>query len=143
MYQYEIIIGDWSGDGHGRTEKFIINCSHPASAMNDSYLTFCNQTNLSLHQNKKYKVLLEEYEDNKILAADLEKLKQAGINLDFLETCDYIDGDVQLWDPKKVVYLMMAMIKIHLPKFEYKIVEPKQFHLGKNKSGYVGYGIFP
>lgn len=33
MFEHRIVIGDWSDDGHGKTEYFTFKCSHDEEAI--------------------------------------------------------------------------------------------------------------
>ena len=43
MYQFHLSIGDWSGDGHGRSEDFTVASNAPVEIVREAHFSFEGQ----------------------------------------------------------------------------------------------------
>mgnify|MGYP003474037794 CR=1 FL=1 len=155
MFKFKIPIGDWSGDGHGKCEIFIVECNYPVERVRQAYKDSCKLTGLSFNHNEDYTGILDskygdarqiatEYEDNVISDVALEILLKHGIDLktdwEFDEDGAYIEGT------EEFLHLLFKFIKLSLLDLNYNICEEELPYL----NGYwnadlnvqFGYGLF-
>lgn len=137
MHQFNFTVGDWSDDGHGHSETFLIKSSHSVSDVIKAYKVL----NDKLPQFDRW---FEEYEESTISVSDYEALialdpafakffdksetkKMSGtITRYHLE--DGPDGYAKLW---------IALLKQFTPELELSIVPNR---LSTINGG--GYGLF-
>lgn len=124
-----LVVGDWSGDGHEKTEKISVVCSHSSKELEEAYNKGTEKLGFNFTQ-----TVAVEYEDNKLYAKEIKLLRANGIDMEFEDGEDE-NGNVCLmvddfWN------LYLAICKLGNPKIEYK--EGKQ----KQKINIGGYGLF-
>lgn len=128
-YTHNVVIGDWSNDGHGKSDIVPFVCTHDQEAIRKAYHDFVNKYKIGLHGESyaavgdDYVGILCEYEDCKISKEVYDILARSGIKMDsFID-----DGDVDeyLFDggPTEVAELFMEMVKTQIPGFNYNIPE--------------------
>lgn len=44
MYKYQIVLGDWSDDGHGKTSTYFIQSAKKLNELQNTYETFVEET---------------------------------------------------------------------------------------------------
>ena len=90
-YIYRIVIGDWSNDGHGRSDEFIFTCSHDKKAIIKAYKKATKASGIALHEETFGKTkngaraILCEYEQRTIDADDVQSLKDIGCKFEWRE----------------------------------------------------------
>ena len=138
-HQYQITVGDWSGDGHSQSDTIVFNTNKSAEEIKKSYLTICKKTKISLTKVKDTITLFDGYDDNRIMEHDVETLQEAGVDLTQVDA-DGEGGDLIFYDPEAAFHLLMAMCKVNLPDLEYEIAKADRLELD---DGFIGYGIYP
>jgi len=113
-YMIELIVGDWSGDGHNQSEKFCIESSVDKDTLNLAYKKGVKAIGIDITS------FCEEYEDNKI-PKDVfnqflelkffegEKYKNEDDNDVWTEVDTFVDiwlGTVRIGDPSITVQLV-------------------------------------
>lgn len=103
-----IIIGDWSQDGHGKSDSFRFECSHPEKDVQRAYLAFVKKYKLGLHdtENGGHTPMLCEYQENIVTKDQHDILVKAGVDFDaeFMDAETNDDGG--LWfSPQSVAVL--------------------------------------
>lgn len=123
IHKIELILGDWSGDGHEKTSSFHIMSSLPKEKIIDAY-------------DRAVKILkfditscCEEYEDHSLPEEGQEVLKK-----NFPKLFKSIDPEWLVKDDFVKIYL--AMVAVGDPTFVFAHQEPNDsINLG-------GYGLF-
>lgn len=54
MYKQYLVLGDWSGDGHSRSEKILLECNYPVKEVQQAYKDSCKLTGISFNINDDY-----------------------------------------------------------------------------------------
>lgn len=118
LYVYQIVIGDWSDDGHGKCDHYTVETSHNMTEIQEAYLKAVNACGVSLHRNSKANYeLCSEYQDNTIPEEAEERLTELGVDWKLIET--KYDRDCGM-NPDSFSYLFMEMVKTQISDFEYK-----------------------
>lgn len=149
--RYKISIGDWSNDGHGKYEDFIIESNVDYKEIIAAYKKACEASGVSLHEGKgtsKYTVLCSEYEQHAVPHDAFEKLATIGIKL--MEFCDcdhtqpYDEAGEYTGYPSGFVQLFLAMAKTQLPDFKYGLVDDDIITINQTDGfrEFMGYGLF-
>jgi hypothetical protein len=135
-YEIELIVGDWSCDGHEKSENFIVRCSLSKNQLEKAYKAAVKRIGLDPSED-----LARDYEDHKFPREYFDKLVAAGIMItsdDFDHdgaddaddtTCDFRFGTDTFVD------LYMKVAQSENSQLTYEHVTPPSIHIG-------GYGLF-
>jgi hypothetical protein len=140
-------LGDWSNDGHGKTDTYIIDANISADLIKEGYIRSCKMTKVSFHDVHDRSLGLDpdtipvcaNYEEHGIPVKAIERLKEHGLDPDLiLEDTSWIS-------PDELAKLIMEFIKLSVPGLDYRIVDDLP-----NINGYwdstlnvqFGYGLY-
>lgn len=119
-----LIVGDWSGDGHEKTEVFIIESNLSPDEIKDAYAKGSKILGFNLIR----KVCIE-YEDN-FIPFSIAKILNSHLNTEF-----NIDGQLSLVIPKQWVDLYLKIVHLGNDSFKYGYIAGVDINIG-------GYGLF-
>lgn len=132
----ELNMGDWSDDGHGKTQSLIIQTNLTTTQISAAFDKGVKKIGLDITK------CCINYEDNSLTKEQLEALKEAGWNLDNCWSYKYAKDTKQLDEedsfslsPDEFVAIYIFTIQQGSSKFEYKKLDTKQINIG-------GYGLF-
>ena len=81
----EFVIGDWSGDGHDKTDTFVYKTNRTMDALIDAFKKGSKLIGLPKSTNRWHDgirfAFCEEYEDNRIPEEVVIKLREHGIDI--------------------------------------------------------------
>ena len=137
MYKFKLPIGDWSDDGHGKCNYFIVKSNKSVQEVREIHFQIKPMLGLDIHE------ICGDYEENTIKDENYKILKRLG----FKEWDDYKDyawmsSDMmaELWlfllrtvDPN----LQVEIIDDDIPMLPFYGFDEKKRHIG-----FVGYGCF-
>lgn len=139
---FQMNVGDYSDDGHGKNEVFVIKSTKPVDEVLKAFIS--SGTKLNVYQHGSF-VIAEDYEDSKLSNEHAEALRNAGIEFEDLV---YNDGDEE--DPEytiegttEIVRLVMRIAQKELD-FEYEIANDviPSFNGFGGAGPQIGYGLF-
>lgn len=127
MYQLKFQVGDWSGDGHGQHEDFILESSVSVEELREMYFTTKAKTKTSPEN------VCRDYGDNEITK---QQIKDLGLQ--------------KMYDGDDFIHLFVDYMITHNHDLKLEIVQQNQiptFHFyGHDKKkrhiGFMGYGLF-
>lgn len=129
-------VGDWSGDGHGKTEVFLVESSHSADDVAAAYQYACERIGFIFHNE-----VSADYEDNRIGAERLAALQAIGY--------DPIDLDPEWLAPSDVWDMFVALVQHGNPTITLEEVDAEDFFrptetegVHDHRSFSIGYGCF-
>jgi hypothetical protein len=146
---FKLPIGDWSNDGHGHCDYFIIESNTPVENLREIYFDTKEKTNSSLDgsdwDNKRVSTPCSEYCDDKMSAEQIEAL---GLNPD--DYSIYQRGDFFFLDSEGFAEMFIDFIMTHNPDVKLEIKSMRELSMfpfygydGKNRHiGFMGYGLF-
>lgn len=118
MNKFKIVIGDWSNDGHGRTDDYIISTNLSSKEIDAAYKKAVKFIGIDMVEE-----LCRDYNGD-ITKEQIEIFAAHGIEIE-----EYMDRDTFLW-------LWGEYIKLGNSDFEYKMAEDvESIEIG-------GYGLF-
>lgn len=127
-----LIVGDWSDDGHGRTSSFTIEANMPLYEVENSYKMGVLKTGLDLTED-----VACDYQDPRIRPEQLQKLQRHGFKFE--------DDNFDVEPDKNGVYLSPEMF-VEMYLFLARLGEPGLTvkHVSSNHSTIHvgGYGLF-
>ena len=156
MHKMYLVLGDWSNDGHGKTEKILVETPSTVVEVQRAYKDSCKLTGFSFHagdsgsdytetdrdwrERSKYEICCE-YEDSGIsdeVLVLLDKFKFPFMR--DIENCgNFLDDDL-------FVVLWMWFIRLSLPDFTYEIVKDDipviNGYWNKELNESFGYGLY-
>ena len=145
QHEFTIAIGDWSDDGHGKSNDYVFTCTHDEDAIREAYLKAARASGVGLHRGEGFEAILDEYEENTFTNEQADRLKAVGVDFSRLVSV-WPDEDGRpcfFATPRGAAELFLEMARSQLPGFEYAFVEPKRIngYWGKfNES--IGYGCY-
>lgn len=138
MYKFYITIGDWSCDGHGRSEDFMVSSNMPVEAVREAHYKIKGATGIDIES------ICSEYEEDEIDEETVVTLKNMGFK--FENSSGMGDGIVNV---PEMARLWIFLLQKADPTLELKIVEcdtPRLQFYGFDEKGRhiggVGYGLF-
>lgn len=146
-YSVILELGDWSNDGHGRTEKIIMTSNYPVENVCDAYLKAVKQSGVAVHAHsntrKSFNCLCEEYERNQFSWDEASGLEKIGITKKKLHGI-ITQFENKLFSPstEEFANLFMEMAKTQLPLLKWSHVEDKTETVQDYITGFFGYGLF-
>lgn len=124
MNLFKMTIGDWSNDGHGRTECFLISCEVDYQTLVSTYSESCKKTGIVFHE-----VVARGYEDD---SYPVERFRELGCSEELLH--DFVE------DPEHYFGLFRWFCSLSSPGI---LIERKETQdLAHGISGQFGYGLF-
>lgn len=143
MNKYEIVLGDWSGDGHSISERYLISTNKTNHEITLAYEQACQKVGWNFHD------LCEDYEDNVISTEKLEQMESVlGMNVfnsDIFNSDIDIDknedGDGYCFYSDSYLKLLLAFIKSQDPDLILEVVVDKTAKLIVKHCSF-GYGLF-
>lgn len=148
MYKFELPIGDWSDDGHGQCEWFLIESNKPVDELREIYFETKKNLQCSLDGsdwNKMRKLTpCDDYGDNNLTKEHL---------VDFLKL-NLTERDIKYFTedptPEKFAELFILFMVSHNSELELQMVERESFPMfpfygfdkQKRHIGFMGYGLF-
>lgn len=142
-HKESLIIGDWSEDGHGKTETINFNCTHGRDEIREAYQKFVDKHHISLHDYTDDSILVE-YEDYALSQETYHALELAGI--DFSRFDDFIcEDDSYYMTPHNVAVLFLEMVRCELDHFQFEFLKERSPINGYWQKGFnhmIGYGVF-
>lgn len=136
--KFELIIGDWSGDGHSMSETILFEVNKTEQEINEAYKNSCRLVGIQFNSRPNYTNLTpKDYRDNDIyVMCDYEDntLSENAYN----KLSKFIDiDDNDGFNSESLALLIMKFISLSLTDFQYKIVRTNY----PNMKGF-GYGLF-
>lgn len=139
---YSLTIGDWSRDGHEKSDVYMFNVNKTKQEILEAYTKVCNKCEVSLGDgfDQKYKnngvTICADYEENSIDENIIQKLESIGVNLDFLDG----DSEEKSIYPDTICKLFFEMVKTEISDLEYSIFDVESLNL--YTIGGIGYGLY-
>jgi len=143
-YEFQIPVGDWSNDGHGRCDYYWIKSNRPVQYVRELYFELCKKYNASF-DGYKYDAPCQNYDDRKIPKSWIEKIEltkeieslqiQEEEDFYWMVTPDDFINLLLLWLQKNDSSLKLEIIQI--PCFTFYGVDDKSRHIS-----HIGYGLF-
>lgn len=131
---FEIHLGDWSGDGHGLTEKYRINSNKPVAEVREAFYKAVQTLPPLLNPTK----FCNAYEDSELPADVRAAALKAGFAFSESLTPDELLTYV-LW------FICKGDVTLQLAKLENERVDTLHFYGDDEKNRHIdffGYGLF-
>lgn len=139
MYKFRMSIGDWSDDGHGKHEDFIVESNVPVQTVREVHFSMKDKLGFSIEN------ICSDYEGSMIDSETTKAIMELGYEF---EDIDDDDGEVYMY-PEEMARLWIFLLQKVDANLELKIIKDEiptlHFYGFDNKKrhiGYVGYGLF-
>lgn len=144
--KFKLPIGDWSDDGHGKQEIFVVETNKEIEYIREMYFQACNKLGFQLDGHHELSPCAE-YEDSLIKPETIKALRNFGLKISEEEEKQWTTEYVQY---KELCKLVLDFIKTQdeaiefyiipeddMPQFQFYGYDEKKRHIG-----YFGYGLF-
>jgi len=138
MYQFRLTIGDWSEDGHGKHEDFLIESTAPVEQVREAHFRIEAATGVNIED------ICSNYGEDEIDGDTFEALQQMGFTFE-----DSTGMGPEIINVNEMARLWLFLLQKADPTLELRIVEetvPTLHLCGYDKKkrhiGSVGYGLF-
>ena len=139
MYKFVIPIGDWSEDGHGKHDDYVVTSNKPVEAVREAHYRILAATGVNLSD------ICNEYGEDYVKPETVKQLKALGFTFD----SDPVDNNT-FPTPTDMVKLWAFLLKKADPTLELDIEFPEDYEMltfcGFDDQGRhidaVGYGIY-
>ncbi len=61
MQEFRLVLGDWSDDGHGKSDEILLRADKPVKDLQDAYKASCKLTGISFNGNDDFTEIKREY----------------------------------------------------------------------------------
>lgn len=132
-YKFRMSIGDWSNDGHGKHEDYIVMSNHPVERVREAHFRIKEVTGIDIEN------LCSDYEDSTIPSEVEDRLLVMGFEFE-CEGCTYAEEFAYLWKfllQKADPGLKLKFSDDDIPTLHFYGFDEKRRHIG-----HVGYGLF-
>lgn len=139
-----LVVGDWSDDGHGKTDVIIIHSNIESEKIMGAYRKASKKLGFKLIDD-----VCTDYEDSMLPTQDLKKLMDHGLRLEQIFEPGYDELEeakralenessegISLW-PDSYAKIFLFIVGLGDPTFGYKIVEDDTSRINIG-----GYGLF-
>ena len=154
MNKMYFVIGDWSDDGHGKSDKILIDSNKTCEEIQNSYKASCKLTGISFNGNEDYTGIDRHWENEKDfrIAVEYEQSKLLPDVLDVLEKfkcpSEIIENYNEEAYERNYIDLWFWFVSLSLPGLTYKINEDGDGipcingYWNKNLNATFGYGLY-
>lgn len=138
VYKFYITIGDWSCDGHGRSEDFIVSSNMPVESVREAHYKIKDTTGIDIES------ICAEYEEDEIDEETVGILKSMGFQ--FENSSGMGEGIVNVPEMARIwIFLLqkadptleLKIVDDDIPRLQFYGFDEKRRHIGG-----VGYGLF-
>lgn len=144
-YKFKFAIGDWSNDGHGQCEYFVVKSNKPVEEVRESHYQIENVTGINIDK------ICKNYEDDIINNENYELLVKLGFDFELqgFSIDGYDDNIIAYCNPLSYVLLWIFLLKQVDKTLELEIVSDDipmfQFYGYDEQGRHIkasGYGLF-
>lgn len=149
-----IVLGDWSDDGHGKSEKILIESNIEREILQEAYKKSVKSTGIGFNCNEKSKIkICAEYDDNKLTTNTFKILENLKCPFDKIGLKDQSDNNITedtceefYFDNDTFLNLLMWFIGLSVKDFEWKKIKEEipcfNGYWDKNLNVSFGYGLY-
>lgn len=133
MYKFRMSIGDWSNDGHGKHEDFVVESNAPVEVVREAHFVIKDVTGINIEK------ICRDYEDSSVPEEIVDELKDIGFEFE-CPGGTYPEEMANLWIfllQKANPVLELKIIKDKIPTLHFYGFDEKKRHIS-----FVGYGLF-
>lgn len=138
MYQFKMTIGDWSDDGHGRYEDFVVRSNVPVEQVREAHFRIKDVTGIDIES------ICSNYGEDEIGQDTVEQLQELGFEF---ENATGMGPGVT--NPEEMARLWVFLLQKADPSLDLALVLTEipmlHFHGFDNKKRHIssiGYGLF-
>lgn len=140
-YNFNLVIGDYFGEGHGKTQSFHAGADKPMEDVLKAQTQIIAKTGIDLHS------FANKFEDNLIPADVVQQLKDLSypFNTELYEDemgLHFQTADTQADCPEEMAAIWLFLLNCVDPDLNCSL-EPIPELFGEYGAGSIGYGLFP
>lgn len=128
MNTINLVLGDWSHDGHGKSETVTIETNLTVKQIANAYKKGSKKIGFDLTEE-----VASEYEDSSLPIDVVDSLNDAGFDVE--KEVGMYNDELDSLDTDNFVKIYLFIVGVGAPSFKYKIVHNVDINIG-------GYGLF-
>lgn len=133
MYRINFVLGDWSNDGHGRTETYHYSSNYSGEEIESAYYRAVLKTGIDIKKSVAVK-----YDGPFLYTTEYDVLRELGYNMgDWAEEDILRKGKVYIEENTDMVDMYMTLVKTELPDIVYELANDDAHTIRG-----MGYGLF-
>lgn len=159
MKKMYLVLGDWSDDGHGKSDKILVESNCTVDGVQQAYKDSCKMTGVQFNHNENYsglKSYLEiatDYEENTIPVEAVEIFREKfGLTKEIIEGWElddeYEEGEPIHLNSDSIVNAWIWFVRLSHPEIIIQEVDVKDEipcingYWNKNLNVQFGYGLY-
>jgi hypothetical protein len=134
-HKFSVELGDWSGDGHGITATYYIDCTCESEDRQEALIQVRGAAKRAAKLRPELNPvnLCESYEDNRISAEVADGYRALGVDFDNME------GSARVYQ-YRMMEMIVAFINLGDPTLQARIIDDDAIDLDYFRG--IGYGLF-
>lgn len=135
IFKFKLPIGDWSDDGHGQCDYFIVESNKSVEDVREAHFQIVEKTGINIEK------ICKQYEEDVIKSDDREDLEELGFKFASSSNVMSSIDMANIW----VFLLMKADEALQLKIIPEEIMPMLSFYGRDEKDrniSFVGYGVF-
>lgn len=129
-YQIDLVIGDWTSDGHGKTKTITITSNLDKSDIEKAYSAGVKKTKVDFDED-----VASEYEDSCISTAIVDLLAEHGFKIEDYSEDEEPDSKGYILYNEGYCLAWLFIAQVGNPDFKYEFINNPNINIG-------GYGLF-
>lgn len=137
MYKFKMTIGDWSEDGHGKKETFLVESNYPVEKVREIHFAAPKVTGIDIES------VCSNYDESALSDETIVKLEELEYSFNFFDEGFPIITPEEMFNiwafllKKTDPTLTLVICKEDYPEFHFYGFDDKSRHIGA-----IGYGLF-
>lgn len=151
-----LVLGDWSGDGHEKSDKILVETNHPVGDVQQAYKDSCKLTTVEFNCNQSYTGVERDWRDRDKYGVCVN-YEDCGMTKEVFDILSKYDGfsdfgldqeNEYCIDEDTFIALWFWFAKLSLPDLEYKRIMVKDDipvingYWNDNLNVQFGYGLY-
>jgi len=153
MNKFYLVLGDWSDDGHGKSDKILLKSNKSVTEIQNAYKQSCKSTTCSFNHNDDFTGIKRDYKES-IKYCVCSEYQQTTLTPEIIkifkkQNCPFLkklENDDYIVSQEIFVKLLMWFISLSLPDFKCEEIEDDipvlNGYWDNNLNVQFGYGLY-
>lgn len=148
MNRMYLVMGDWSNDGHGKSDKILVEVNKTVKEVQDAYKASCKLTGISFNHNEDFTGIKRDYDEavDHHIFTEYEGCHVSQTCIDILAKYGIEIDEDEGYCPEDFAELWFKFVKLSLPDLEFNFVKDDipciNGYWNSNLNVQFGYGLY-